>query len=74
MTHMIGIDMKNTDELKKIDRKVEAKVKGATAVLFYFARLLFNLTIPLLLQQHLLWYHSSSANFLWSIIPVLYFM
>ena len=51
---MIGIDMKNTDELKKIDRKVEAKVKGATAVLFFFARLLFNLTIPLLLQQHLL--------------------
>ena len=33
-TCMIGIDMKNTDELKKIDRKVEAKVKGATAVLF----------------------------------------
>ena len=45
---MIGIDMKNTDELKKIDRKVEAKVKGATAVLFYFARLLFSLTILLL--------------------------
>ena len=24
----IGVDMKNVDELRKIDKKVEAKVKG----------------------------------------------
>ena len=30
-----GIDMKSPDELKKIDRKVEAKVKGNLAVTIY---------------------------------------
>ena len=32
---MSGIDMKSPDEIKKIDRKVEAKVKGKPALIIH---------------------------------------
>ena len=53
-SHMLtGIDMKSPDELKKIDRKVEAKVKGMTLLPMHamvnlqlsLAHILFNKTI-----------------------------